>query len=69
MDLILALPAIAMICILAFKAGQFSKDSPSEEEMIRRLVSARAERHVQKWTAAEVEREIEEAALAKARRS
>jgi hypothetical protein len=69
MEVLVILPVIFFVGFLAFQAGQWSKEYPPEEEMISRLVNARAERHVRKWTAAEVEREIEESALAKAHRS
>lgn len=57
------------VAIIFYNIGRATTEYPSEEVMIRRIIEARMERYRKKWTTAEVEKELEEASLAAARRS
>lgn len=54
--------------ILFFSLGRASKEYPEEGVMYQRIIRARAARHVAKWTAAEVEKDLEEKSLELARK-
>lgn len=50
-----------VLCWLFFTAGQYSKENPSEEVMMQRLIQSRLGRKMAKITRDDLEREIEAA--------
>ncbi|MDB5733237.1 MAG: hypothetical protein JWQ03_3132 [Variovorax sp.] len=62
MEMLIVFFAVFMLAApMAYRAGQWSREYPSEEEMFDRLVSARSARKVRQITKGELEGEIETA--------
>ena len=63
MELFLAILFVTMLVApVAYNVGAWTKENPSEDEMIKRLVKMRAERRMRAATEAGLERELDDAA-------
>jgi hypothetical protein len=59
--LVIAAPVLFGACLVAFQLGQYTKEHPTEDEMIDHLINARVQRKLASMTTDRLESELNDA--------